>query len=79
MSMWDGEEYYLQIDSHSRFVKHWDSKLVRLAKKVDSPKPLFSSAPAAFSSKDGDVYITHDAYKLNYDGFTEDSIATHPG
>lgn len=74
MKMWDGEEYYLQVDSHSRFVRHWDSKLVRLARIVDSSKPLFSSTPAAFSSKDGDVYITHDACKLNYDGFTEDSI-----
>ena len=74
MNMWDGEEYYLQVDSHSRFVKHWDSKLVRLAKMVDSPKPFISATPAAFSSKDGDVYITRDAYKLNYDGFNEDSI-----
>lgn len=25
---WKGEEYYLQIDSHTRFVKGWDTKLI---------------------------------------------------
>ena len=26
--LWNGEEYYLQIDSHMRFVKDWDKKLI---------------------------------------------------
>jgi hypothetical protein len=55
-------------------VKHWDTKLIQLVETAESPKPLFSAAPAAFNSKDGDVYIAHSSYRLNYHGFTADSI-----
>ena len=31
-TLWDNEEYYFQIDSHTRFVKHWDTKLINMIK-----------------------------------------------
>ena len=27
-TLWDGEEYYFQIDSHTKFVESWDTKLI---------------------------------------------------
>ena len=32
-TLWDGEEYYFQIDSHTKFVKSWDTKLINMIKK----------------------------------------------
>jgi len=36
--MWDGEEYYLQIDSHTRFVESWDIKCIGELKQAQSLK-----------------------------------------
>jgi hypothetical protein len=29
-TLWDGQEYYLQIDSHMKFEKDWDSRLINM-------------------------------------------------
>lgn len=40
-----GEEYYLQIDSHSEFVKNWDTKLINMIKASPAKKPVISTYP----------------------------------
>lgn len=42
---YDGEEYVLQLDSHHRFVKHWDTQLMSGIKKLRriSQKPIIST------------------------------------
>lgn len=40
-----GEQYYLQIDSHSEFVKSWDDKLIRMVETADAAKPVISTYP----------------------------------
>lgn len=32
--LWSGQQYYLQIDSHTQFVKGWDSLLIRMYKEA---------------------------------------------
>lgn len=32
-SLWNGQTYYLQIDSHTTFMKNWDSKLIKMIKE----------------------------------------------
>jgi len=34
--------YYLQIDSHMRFVKNWDNELLKMIPKCDSDNPVIS-------------------------------------
>lgn len=44
--LYDGEEYYFQLDSHHRFVKDWDVKLKTTLKSLvedGSEKPILSS------------------------------------
>lgn len=41
--LWDGEEYTLQIDSHMRFVEHWDEKLIAMLHNCNSSKPILSA------------------------------------
>ena len=42
---YQGEEYYLQIDSHSEFVKHWDDKLINMLELAPAKKPVISTYP----------------------------------
>ena len=48
-TLWDNEEYYFQIDSHTSFVKHWDTKLINMIKEIKelglSDKPVLSHYP----------------------------------
>lgn len=46
--LWRGEEYYLQIDSHTHFAKNWDTDLIHMIRQVKSLgviKPVLSAYP----------------------------------
>ena len=43
----DGEEYFLQIDSHTDFVKNWDSIIIDLYHKCPSIKTVITHYPPA--------------------------------
>lgn len=48
---YDGEKYYLQLDSHHRFVKNWDVeciKMVKLLKKKGHSKPLLTAYVSSY-------------------------------
>jgi UDP-GlcNAc:polypeptide alpha-N-acetylglucosaminyltransferase len=45
--MYQGEKYYMMIDSHNRFVHHWDSRLLRMYKKLPT-KGVISHYPSAY-------------------------------
>lgn len=51
-TLWDGQEYYLQIDSHTKFVKGWDTKCIDMIKKIKelglSKKPVISHYPKEY-------------------------------
>ena len=47
--LWEGEEYTLMIDSHMRFEFDWDERLIEDLAMCDSPKPVISNYPAAFT------------------------------
>ena len=40
-----GEQYYLQIDSHSEFVTSWDEKLIKMVEDAPAEKPVISTYP----------------------------------
>jgi len=50
------EKYYLQIDSHSKFVKDWDIKCINMIKEIKekkiSQKPVLSHYPKEISEYD---------------------------
>ena len=53
-TLWNGEEYFLQIDSHSKFVKDWDIKCIDMINKIKemglSQKPVLSHYPKEIES-----------------------------
>lgn len=40
-----GEQYYLQIDSHSQFTENWDTKLIKMVEDAPARKPVISTYP----------------------------------
>src|SRR5690242_20308432 len=40
MKLWDGEDCFLQLDSHHRFVQDWDARLLRMSEQSGVNKPL---------------------------------------
>lgn len=55
-TLWNGEQYYLQIDSHTKFVKGWDTKCIRMIEYIKnsgiSKKPVLSHYPKEYESYD---------------------------
>jgi hypothetical protein len=43
--MIDDEEYIFQVDSHMRFVKHWDNKMIERLLSLNDPKACISFYP----------------------------------
>jgi hypothetical protein len=48
----DGEDWYLQLDSHHRFAPGWDTELIAIAEAAPSAKPLITTYPTGFSVPD---------------------------
>jgi [Skp1-protein]-hydroxyproline N-acetylglucosaminyltransferase len=43
--LWQGEEWYMQIDSHMTFLQDWDALLIKMLKNAPSQKPVISHFP----------------------------------
>jgi hypothetical protein len=50
-SLWKDEKYTLQIDSHHRFIKNWDSILIKMLEDLNSPKPLITAYLSPYNPK----------------------------
>jgi hypothetical protein len=51
-SFYNGEDYYYQIDAHSRFVQNWDEKIVRDLRNYQAfgiEKPIITAYPMVYS------------------------------
>lgn len=48
---WEGEEYYLQIDSHTRMIPHWDTVLINLLNSLP-PKAVLTNYPLEYNIVD---------------------------
>ena len=73
MKRWRGEEYYLQLDSHHRFVRHWDAKLAEQFALAPSPKPLLTTYCQDYDLDTGVPFSTAPT-TIGFDSFTPDGI-----
>lgn len=48
---YQGQDFYLQIDSHMQFIKDWDAILIEELTNCNSLKPILSVYPPDFESK----------------------------
>ena len=66
-TLWNGEEYFLQIDSHTIFDKHWDFNIKNMY-KILPPKSIITHYPPKDTNIDDLTTITthsHDYYVNN--------------
>lgn len=55
-SLWDGETYLLQVDSHMVFAAGWDETLIRMIRDLPTEKPLISTIlPLFWREDDGTI------------------------
>ena len=47
--LWNGEDFFFQVDSHMRFVKDWDTKLIVMHSECLSEKSVLSTYPLPFT------------------------------
>lgn len=66
------EKYTLQLDSHHRFVKNWDKKLIRMLKKLKKKghkKPLLTAYAPSFDPTNDPEKRVNIPWKMNFDKF----------
>jgi UDP-GlcNAc:polypeptide alpha-N-acetylglucosaminyltransferase len=59
MLLYRGEDYYLQIDSHMRWVKEWDLKLITMYNALPTQKGVISNYPEAWNNPKDDPKVTN--------------------
>lgn len=72
MKLWSGEKYYLQIDSHHRFVPDWDVHLIRQLQLAESSKPIITTYCQNYEP--GVQPLLPGTTKMVLDYFTSDGI-----
>lgn len=73
-NFYDGEDYYLQIDSHSKMNKNWDEQIVSYIKdykKMGFEKPLITNYPRNYWYENGQTVIKDTGDRITQISFKE--------
>ena len=69
---YNGETYTLQLDSHHRFVEHWDVECIKMVKQLQDDghkKPLLTSYISSFDPDNDPAGRIDIPWKMNFDRF----------
>lgn len=75
--LWQGEEYTLQIDSHTRFEPDWDQKLIHLCRQTGSSKPVITCYPPAYTPPD--TFYKGNIFSMGAKEFDRDGMFSMEG
>lgn len=64
-SLYDGQEYQLQVDCGSRFAESWDEKLIQAMSQTGSPNPLITNFPNKINSSNGELELPDIAFRTH--------------
>jgi hypothetical protein len=70
--LYDGENYTLQLDSHHRFEKSWDTTLIKMLKDLQKEgykKPLITGYIPSFDPENDPAARIKEPWKMNFDRF----------
>jgi hypothetical protein len=73
MNLYNGEDYYLQIDSHHQFAQDWDSKLIQYMDLAAVPKPIITTYCPMYTPGDALPRSTEPT-QMSFHYFTADGI-----
>lgn len=68
-TLYDGEKWTLQLDSHHRFAHHWDEQLISMWHECGSDKAILTSYASAYEPATG-VVSERGPFKMVADKFT---------
>jgi hypothetical protein len=75
MKLWDGEDWFFQIDSHHRFAANWDLTLLAQAAATGAEKPLLTANGAPYEP--GAPPEPGRPTLLSFDRFDDDGLLYH--
>ena len=67
-----GEEYYLQLDSHHRFIEGWDTECIKMIKQLQKKgykKPLLTSYISSFDPDNDPEKRVNEPWWMTFDRF----------
>lgn len=70
--LYNNETYTLQLDSHHRFIKHWDQELIDMLtnlQKAGHKKPLITAYIPSYDPKNDPEKRVQEPWKLTFDRF----------
>lgn len=73
--LYDNEEYTLQLDSHHRFIKGWDTILIHMFQQLKEnghTKPLITAYLPSYNPENDPIERNLIPWKINYKEFTND-------
>ena len=73
MKLWQGEEWFLQVDSHCRFASGWDAMLLQAITETGSDKPILSTYATPFTPGENEV-LGGGPLQIAFQAFTPDGI-----
>ena len=71
-NLYGGEEYYLQLDSHHRFIKGWDTECIKMIKQLQKKghkKPLLTSYISSFNPDNDPAGRVQEPWWMTFDRF----------
>lgn len=74
---YDGEKYTLQLDSHHRFVRGWDTKCKKMMDNLIAaghPKPLLTAYVASYDPDNDPGSRVKEVWRLTFDRFTPEGV-----
>jgi len=80
-TLYQGETWFAQIDSHTKFVKGWDTKAIKSARACPSEKPVLTHYPRKIEEYDSEDKSVPVLCKSKFDGqgvVTFESVIMQP-
>ena len=71
MSLWNGERYVLMIDSHMRFERNWDKRMIDMLAQCPSDKAILSTYPASYTPPNNLIPSTPHLIAKKFDARTK--------
>lgn len=75
--LYENQDYYLQIDSHHRFVDGWDEKLIAMLKGLEADgvkKPLLTAYPPSYDPKNDPAGRAEGGIQIDFNAFNDNSV-----
>ncbi|WP_145483223.1 GlcNAc-transferase family protein [Yersinia rohdei] len=74
--LFQNQAYFLQIDSHCRFIPHWDQEMIAMLNslRVKSPKPVLSSYPPGYEPDQKNENRKDYVSRLTFNAFTPEGM-----